>query len=111
MIAKTIQTQITQIWDEYISKGRAVINTKGAAFEDIDKSRREAIVDIRQMITSFLQDQLELPDFKTNLDSYNKKHNYWGFTAAKGQMFFNLMTRASSDNPKTIYFFAAAGIA
>ena len=61
--------------------------------------RRDAIEEIKRMINSFLQRKLSLPEFKTNLDSYNKQNNYWGFTAAKGQMFFNLLTRSSEKDP------------
>ncbi|NNV55017.1 PDDEXK family nuclease [Limnovirga soli] len=95
MIDGAITQQLHIIWDNYKNADRRVVDTKGRAFEDIDKSRLVAITDIRQMIDSFLSGKLELPDFKTNLDSYNKQHNYWGFTAAKGQMFFNLLTRSS----------------
>jgi hypothetical protein len=98
MIDSTTQKQLLQIWDSYKADGKLVFDTKGKAYDNIDGSRLVAIADIKAMIHSFLDGKLELPEFKTNLDSYNKQHNYWGFTAAKGQMFFNLLTRSSEGN-------------
>jgi hypothetical protein len=95
MISEPIQQQLKNIWDNYKSQGNKVLDIKGREFDDIDKSRLFAIQDIKAMISSFMSGKLSLPEFKTNLDSYNKQHNYWGFTAAKGQMFFNLITRSS----------------
>lgn len=81
-----------------MQSGKVVIDTKGVPYNNIDRSRVEAIKDIRKIINSFLTDETNLYEFKTNLDSYNKRNNYWGFTAAKGQMFFNLIARSSADN-------------
>lgn len=98
MINPLIQETLKSIWDTYKSQGKIVLDTKGRAIENIDESRLAAIEDIKKLIDSFLADKLSLPDFKTNLDSYNKQNNYWGFTAAKGQMFFNLIARSSEGN-------------
>ena len=98
MIDNNTQQQLKNIWNDYLKTGNRVVDTKGKPYDDIDKSRLNSIPDIRKMIDAFLQGKLELRDFKTNLDSYNKQHNYWGFTAAKGQMFFNLLTRSSAGD-------------
>lgn len=98
MINQPIQKQLQQIWDNYLSQGNLVLDTKGRAYDNIDESRLIAIKEIRAMIYHFIEGKLELAEFKTNLDSYNKQHNYWGFTAAKGQMFFNLLTKSSEGN-------------
>ena len=99
MLDQTVQQQLKNIWDNYKAQGQRVLDTKGREFDNIDKSRLAAIEEIKRMINSFLQGKLSLPEFKTNLDSYNKQNNYWGFTAAKGQMFFNLLTRSSEKDP------------
>jgi hypothetical protein len=92
------EQKLKEIWDNYLGSGKMVVDTKGVAFNNIDKSRVEAITDIRKIISLFLADQTNVYEFKTSLDSYNKQNNYWGFTAAKGQMFFNLLTRSSVDS-------------
>lgn len=98
MIDSTAQKQLQQIWDNYNAEGNRIVDTKGKEYDNIDESRLIAIKDIKAIIQSFMDGKLELSEFKTNLDSYNKQHNYWGFTAAKGQMFFNLLTRSSEAN-------------
>ena len=87
MLNNTTVQQIKVIWDDYRLQGNKVFDKNGKEFDNIDQNRLVAIEDIRKIINTFLEGKLELPDFKTNLDSYNKQHNYWGFTAAKGQMF------------------------
>ena len=100
MLNNTTVQQIKVIWDDYRLQGNKVFDKNGKEFDNIDQNRLVAIEDIRKIINTFLEGKLELPDFKTNLDSYNKQHNYWGFTAAKGQMFFNLITRSSAGDMK-----------
>lgn len=90
--------KLKTIWDNYLQSGRAVIDTKGIPFNNIDKSRKDAIVQVRKIIDAFETGSVNLYEFKTNLDSYNKQNNLWGFTAAKGQMFFNLLTKSSDGN-------------
>ncbi|TAH01986.1 MAG: hypothetical protein EAZ16_10705 [Sphingobacteriales bacterium] len=98
MISSDIKKKVFVIWDNYAKNDRRVIDKKGSYFEDIDKSRLLAIEDIKKIIHQFSRGIFNIYEFKTNLDSYNKKHNYWGFTAAKGQMFFNLLTKASEHD-------------
>lgn len=98
MLDSTAQKQLQQIWDNYKAEGNRILDIKGREYDNIDESRLIAIKDIKVIIQSFMDGKLELSEFKTNLDSYNKQHNYWGFTAAKGQMFFNLLTRSSEAN-------------
>lgn len=40
-----------------------------------------------------MNDRIDLSTFKTNVDSFNKQNNLWGFTSIKGQMFFNLLLK------------------
>ncbi len=79
-----------------------MVDTKGNAFNDIDQTRVVAIKDIKNIINEFLTGNTSLYEFKTSLDSYNKQNNYWGFTAAKGQMFFNLLAKSSEADIKSL---------
>jgi len=91
MISDQIKNRITAIWNKYAGSDRVVLDTKGNPINDIDGARLKAIEDIKRLIHDFLNNDLTIQEFKTSLDGYNKRNNLWGFTAAKGQMFFNLV--------------------
>jgi hypothetical protein len=42
--------------------------------------------------------EIDIYEFKTNIDSFNKRNNFWGFTATKGQMFFNQLVKISEQS-------------
>jgi restriction endonuclease FokI len=98
MITEHIKKKITTIWDNYILANDPIVDTKGNVLEAIDEKRIEAIVAIKQIINDYYIGAADILQFKTRLDSYNKRNNLWGFTAAKGQMFFNHLTRSSEQN-------------
>jgi hypothetical protein len=97
-ITEKIKEQIIMIWDKYASSNKNVLDTKGKTIENIDDTRAKAIEEIKKIINSFFEGQTNLYEFKSSLDSYNKRNNLWGFTATKGQMFFNLLTRSNENN-------------
>ncbi len=85
--------QIQSIWDNYIAIGKRVFDTKGKEIDNIDIARLEAVVQVNIFIRQFLNGQIDIYEFKTNVDSFNKRNNLWGFTAIKGQMFFNQLVK------------------
>jgi hypothetical protein len=97
MIAQNIQQQIISIWDKYIIDNKKVVDTKGNDLEDIDSKRIEAIVTLKVIIEDFASGAIDIAEFKTDIDSFNKQNNYWGFTSIKGQMFFNLLLKTSES--------------
>lgn len=98
MLTEEVKIKLKDIWKVYSSGNRTTTDTKGNKIENIDKKRIEAIKVIREIFNDFLTNKTNILEFKTNLDSYNKQNNYWGFTAAKGQMFFNLLAKCSEDD-------------
>lgn len=103
MIHEEIKTRIFKIWDNYVADNKKVHDKRGNDLGDIDKERIEAIKVLRKMIAEFLQGKLPLGTFKTDIDSYNKQNNLWGFTAIKGQMFFNQLVKYSdADTSKLV---------
>lgn len=102
MIPEAQRKQITAIWDNYVSANKTVLDTKGNIINDIDESRIIAIKEINTLINSFLKNDINVFEFKTSLDSYNKRHNLWGFTATKGQMFFNQLAKTNEDNVESL---------
>jgi len=89
--------RIQLIWDNYIKSNKQVLDTKGKEISDIDKNRYEAIVQLKEIIEQFNIGESNIYEFKTNIDSFNKRNNLWGFTATKGQMFFNQLVKYSES--------------
>jgi hypothetical protein len=48
-------------------------------------------------VKNYLVGRVVLADFKSQVDSLNKRHGYWGFSGVKGQMFFNMLTNTAVD--------------
>lgn len=102
MISKNTQIQIIEIWEDYQKTDKKVLDTKGNIIKDIDENRIDSITDIKNILDIFMTGDYFVNEFKTTLDSYNKRNNYWGFTATKGQMFFNQLTKNSESNIDTL---------
>lgn len=95
MIPQNIQQQIISIWDKYIADNKIVLDTKGNDLQDIDSKRLEAITTLKIIVQDFISGAIDIAEFKTDIDSFNKQNNFWGFTSIKGQMFFNLLLKTS----------------
>lgn len=93
MITKEIKEKIINIWDKYIVENQPVLDTKGVPYDDIDNKRIDAIARLKVILIDFLSGVIDLAEFKTDIDSFNKRNNFWGFTSIKGQMFFNLLLK------------------
>ncbi len=102
MIPSNTIKQINSIWDAYIKANQTVLDTKGKPLENIDSNRIKAFTKLQEYIGTFLKGEYTLIEFKTNIDSFNKRNNLWGFTATKGQMFFNQLTNSSEQNMEQI---------
>lgn len=63
-----------------------------------DKRRVEVIeTDMAPLLTSYLSGQIDLTEFKSKVDSINKRNELWGFKGIKGQMFFNMLENAADE--------------
>lgn len=102
MVPQNIQLQIIAIWDKYIAENKKVLDTRGNEIQDINTRRSECIVVLKGILSRFLSVESEVSEFKTEVDSYNKQNNLWGFTAVKGQMFFNMMLKNCDDENEVI---------
>lgn len=90
--------QIHTIWDNYVLSNKRVLDTKGNEYDNIDEARLNAIVELKKFIEQFRGGTINVFEFKTNVDSFNKRNNLWGFTATKGQMFFNQLVKNSESD-------------
>jgi hypothetical protein len=98
MIEKDKIEKIKEVWNDYINSDQLVLDTKGNELPNIDALRLEAIESLSEIILQFKNKELSLGEFKTSIDSFNKRNNLWGFTAIKGQFFFNQLTKNLDDS-------------
>ncbi|KAF2336153.1 restriction endonuclease FokI C-terminal domain-containing protein [Flavobacterium daemonense] len=98
MIPKDKIQLVNTIWDNYIKTNRIVLDAKGKELVNIDEARRFAIIELKKIIDEFQKGNSNIYEFKTSIDSYNKRNNLWGFTATKGQMFFNQLVKNNETN-------------
>ena len=96
------RSDIIRIWDQYVNDKDLIKNDPEHPMNTIDVQREDAIITLRLIIKDFLTDKIDLGEFKTDVDSYNKLHNLWGFTSIKGQMFFNLLAKNAIEEEQRI---------
>lgn len=49
------------------------------------------------LLAAYLSGDIPLPEFKSTVDSINKRHEHWGFKGIKGQMFFNMASNVATE--------------
>jgi len=65
---------------------------------ELDRKRVAVIEsELQPLLRDYLAGQVALADFKTKIDSTNKKNDFWGFKGIKGQMFFNMLVNVADD--------------
>jgi hypothetical protein len=103
-LSDEIKAEIDNLWGTYVKGGYKVQDLKENEYlaKDFDQKRRDAIINIKTIISDYLSGVNDLKTFKSTLDGYNKRNNYWGFAALKGQMFFNQLWNSSSRDIKEL---------
>lgn len=92
-----VKNNLVQIWNKYIEENKPVSDPRGNVLEDIDGKRIVAIQKLKLIIHDYQSSKIDLAEFKTDIDRFNKRNNLWGFTAIKGQMFFNLLLKTCEN--------------
>lgn len=65
---------------------------------EFDQTRQELIeTKLKPLLQSYFSGCITLSDFKSQVDGFNKRFEYWGFKGIKGQMFFNMVVNNASD--------------
>ena len=83
---------------EYISASNSEGKTIVGIETDIDQKREQVIEsELKPLLSNYLDGNLELSDFKSKVDSINKKNELWGFKGIKGQMFFNIVFNVADN--------------
>lgn len=100
---KEQKKRAVQIWQKYCAEGERFINaSQEYTHEELDRRRTEVIPEVLMVLQNYLYSKVQLDEFKTQIDSINKRNRLWGFKGINGQMFFNIMTKTGAAGGKTV---------
>ena len=93
------QTRAIEVLHEYLGAKKGEDGqTPVEADEILDINRKQLLEHkLVNIVDDYLNGRIELADFKTQVDSINKRNQYWGFKGPKGQMFFNMVVNVADD--------------
>jgi len=98
MLNEDQKTRAIEVMREYLAAKNDDGPTPVERHREIDKNRIQLIEnELQPLLAKYLEGEVPLSDFKTQIDSMNKRHAYWGFKGIKGQMFFNMMVNVCED--------------
>lgn len=64
--------------------------------EEREQQREKVIVEAMKPISGYTTGKLSLEEFKTEIDSLNKRNRLWGFKGMNRQMYFNMLTNSGT---------------
>lgn len=89
---------ILDLWNSFVSANRMYFNAgEETSSNNVDDERYKIMPTIQEILDQFLNGTLALEEFKTQIDSINKRHPLWGFKGINGQMFFNMLTKTAIE--------------
>jgi hypothetical protein len=96
MMNNEAKERALMIWRRYQDKGEHFINA-GQEFthDELDRRRLKVIPEVLDILHSYLSGNTPLADFKSKIDSINKRNRHWGFKGINGQMYFNVLLKLS----------------
>ena len=65
--------------------------------EHDSKRDRETSEELQPLIDEFLEERIDVEEFKSRVDGINKPNSAWGFNGFNGQMHFNQLMLSASD--------------
>jgi len=87
------------VMKEYLGAPPAEDNSKSVGQNAALDEQRVGVIDgiLKPLLTGYLAGDVALEEFKSKIDSTNKRHACWGFRGIKGQMFFNMVFNVADD--------------
>lgn len=79
--------EINSIWDNYVKTDKQILDAKGKELPNINELRTEAIIHIKKIVLQFEKSESNIYEFKTNIDSFNKRNNFWDLLQLKVKYF------------------------
>jgi len=91
--------QLTRVWDAFEENGYRMQDSQGdiVDMETADERRRDRLPRLRELMDEFLDEDMALGDFKSEIDGQNKRFPYWGFKGMNGMMFFNMLYSSAGE--------------
>jgi hypothetical protein len=99
LLAKEQKQRALELMREYLAAPR---NPDGRKLQEVQAERDQKRLNLIQtvlgpLLLRYLNGQVPLAKFKSEIDSINKRHEYWGFKGIKGQMFFNMIVNVADN--------------
>ncbi len=89
------QKRAIVVMKEYLNAKKDSYRKDGA---ELDSKRVFVIKQrLKPLLEKFLEGQVDLFAFKSEVDSVNKQVQLWGFKGIKGQMFFNMVVNVAQE--------------
>lgn len=91
--------QVNQLWDVFAENEFRMQDSQGdiVDMEVADQRREERLPRLRELIDGFIDGEMVLAEFKSEIDSQNKRFPYWGFKGMNGMMFFNMLYSSAGE--------------
>lgn len=91
--------QLTRVWDAFEENEFRMQDAQGEIvdMETADQRRRDRLPVLRELVENFVEDDLALGEFKSEIDGQNKRFPYWGFKGMNGMMFFNMLYSSAGE--------------
>ena len=93
------QRRAIEAMEEYLSAVEGGSEQSLVGFYVDFDARREKLIEekLKPLVESFLGGGVPLAEFRSVVDSTNKRHELWGFKGIKGQMFFDMLLNTCDD--------------
>ena len=97
------EQQILQIWDAFEDAGFVYLSDSGDRrdLEEAREARYERLPVRQELLQDFLNGELDLTSFKSEMGSEVGSHKLWGFSGFSGQMFFNMLVSATGSDAES----------
>lgn len=102
LLSQEQRTRALEVMREYLAAPRNPDGRTPRVVQSERDDNRVKLIEgqLKPLLARYLAGQMSLPDFKSEIDGINKRHEYWGFRGIKGQMFFNMIVNIARDDAK-----------
>lgn len=96
----TNNQQVIRVWETYADNGFQFKTSQDEIVRpgEFDERRRNRLPILNDLLDSFLQEEIELSEFKSEIDGQNKRYPIWGFKGMNGMMFFNMLRTSAGES-------------
>lgn len=90
------EEQITHIWDAFEESGFRYASDAGEIqhASDVNEIRRGRLPKRKSLLERFLNGEIDLLEFRSEMASEARSNQLWGFSGISGGMFFNMLINA-----------------